>query len=409
MFQIGTMYHTDVTETTEFILDKIEAEEIDFYQSTRRRQSKYNGTGVFRYLHRKAVPPLWPRARQTIVVDPTMHIVMPPDWPTTIERLELTPPPQSRTANDVYLEYPDDNYRPKLKSRFNRTAMSPMKRRSINNVKLLNNSGSVILKILNGKGRSMIEIKVGSDNNIRKKKSKESQMSFDDASNLTLQLENNGERKSSKLVKDTIMTIMSNDSIVIDEFDSKSMLDSGMPDIRNITDLISLMVLVSSRDKNKTKESIMRDTNEIKQTTTPPWYHNKISQETKSFARNVAREKNINNSTTIAAKKYSSINAAKNSSQFKTIENNGVELNTTIKYNTSSKPMSLNGTEYDMKFNNTEFMNMLFDDDVTNDTTVEPNNINVSKNHTIILNEVAPKNNTTEFSETTIDGDIAIY
>lgn len=84
-----------VLDTAQYGLNKSESSEIDFYPTKIPRipaNKMKNFTGVFSFMAKKVIPPLGPRARQTVVIDPSMYRNLTSFWatPSTSSTIKLT-------------------------------------------------------------------------------------------------------------------------------------------------------------------------------------------------------------------------------------------------------------------------------------------------------------------------------
>ncbi|CAH0605692.1 unnamed protein product [Chrysodeixis includens] len=114
----------------------------------------------------------------------------------------------------------------------------------------------VILKILDNSGDSKIEIKLGPDNSAKRRKNRDNKSKNKSKFSMSLQSNTNDQIKKRVLARNTIISVMPNNSIVIDEYE------------RIITD-----------GKKKTKEIMKIDeniTNDMKAKITIPHVNNKI-------------------------------------------------------------------------------------------------------------------------------------
>lgn len=379
LFQYDPVVLTDAlipaVERSQFELEKMDSDDIDFYQSTGIITHKYdnieNITGVFRFTPRKIIAPLWPRPTQGNVIDPKMQILIPPMWPTAVEKfdtmapttLEKTDPASSSTVTTAVNEtitHTVDESKDKIKSKTNKTKVKSMKRRSVNNYHLKENSGSVILKILDNEAKSRIEIKLGSD--ILFKKQKPKILSFLGKPIVNLQAEAKDQHVNMNLAKDTIISIMPNDSIVIDEFDGNSVADKEHADVK---ELIRSLISFDENNEENNEFPLYEDTS-----------HNTILQNsTQSLSTIVATDSSIDIRNNSNISESISTVYIENSTDFDTMANS--------------------------KINNTEFNKIIFEDE-------EP--LNSESNHendTMSINNAVTGNYTDVFTEN--ENDLSVY
>lgn len=366
LVQVGGMYFDDagvlpVVDTVQYGLEKIDSDVIDFYRSTTKPVLKYQNKD------RKVIPPLWPRTTHEIIVNPTMHKVMPPIWPTTSviidtvissikfekqnnTKVETTPEPVS---SDVV--YNTESTTPSVK---------PMKRRSVSNYVLDEDYDSVILRILDHNGQSKIEIKIRSDNFSQNKFGKfNGTKRIKNITNYTLKSGRNVYHETAESAKNTVITICTNDSVLIEE-----------PKSTNVTEFLKTISSITTRDENVSNITKGLKTSPISGT---------VNEESPSFLENESKpmDYKINSSNLEIEMRSSNIGITKHEISSNTVTNGSSEFDVI----------------FDSKTNNTEFHKRIFKEEpyIVNDTT----RVNAPNNDKISISDIYPHNYTDLFIE----------
>ncbi|XP_026737611.1 uncharacterized protein LOC113500886 isoform X2 [Trichoplusia ni] len=178
-------------------LEKVEVDSVELVTPIEPTESEQQVTignySLWRFTTRKVIPPLWPRT--------TAPSVIPTNTPT-----------KQVTSNNTHgLDKKEKEQSEALPIKGHRRSISGLKNDD-------DKPAFVILKILDTSGESRIEIKLGHENSSKRRKNRDNKSKNKFKFSMSLP-NNNDQIKKRVLARNTIISIMPNDSIIIDEYE----------------------------------------------------------------------------------------------------------------------------------------------------------------------------------------------